>query len=259
MPPSSSGEYFIPRSEIPYGNPLETPALPSSSEPFTSEDVETMPTSKILIPRSLTPDPQTPSTSDSNADTQATESDIPTTESELPTISSTPSNKVEVQTPEFHFPQSSCGDSSHDGNKTWYPVFIDNGHLEKIRAQYCQDAIKTMRTNTNTPSIQVASFAQRDKALRFAQAVGGAVGQPTKSETQILQSENNTLSSASQKTQLQSTQTSEQASLDNSGSQPQSAQVANTSNKDGSFMPVALILAVGCLLFGYRRLRNNKT
>lgn len=71
---------------------------------------------------------------------------------------------------------ATCGDPGGSGD-TWYPVFINQGNLEQVRNQYCQDAIAKTRNN-GTPAVQVASFNSREKAESFAQKVGGEVGEP---------------------------------------------------------------------------------
>ncbi|PZV06776.1 MAG: hypothetical protein DCF22_23160 [Leptolyngbya sp.] len=79
----------------------------------------------------------------------------------------------------FKFPQDACGDESTGSNNTWYPVFINGADLGNIRQKYCRDAIQVTR-QTGEKAIQVASFITYDKAQRFAQAVGGDVGEPIK-------------------------------------------------------------------------------
>jgi hypothetical protein len=80
---------------------------------------------------------------------------------------------------QFNFPQASCGDKSSEGNAVWYPVFVDRGNLETIRRNFCADAVSTVREDSKIPSVQLASFINRNIALEFAKAVGGDVGQPT--------------------------------------------------------------------------------
>lgn len=77
---------------------------------------------------------------------------------------------------EFRFPQDSCGDKTAESTDLWYPVFIDEGDLDYIRSQYCGDATSANREKTGTPTVQLASFTDYERALRFAQAVGGEVG-----------------------------------------------------------------------------------
>jgi len=78
---------------------------------------------------------------------------------------------------EFNFPKASCGDKPLEGEKTWYPVFVDGGDLNTIRNQFCADAVSTVREDSQVKSVQLASFTTYDKALEFAKAVGGEVGQ----------------------------------------------------------------------------------
>ncbi len=75
------------------------------------------------------------------------------------------------------FPQSSCGDPSDVGD-TWYPVFIDGADIEKVKEQYCADAIEYTREKTGQATVQIASFTDRQQAQVFAKAVNGEVGEP---------------------------------------------------------------------------------
>ena len=100
----------------------------------------------------------------------------------LPTqspIHKEPKQSTDSQPSKFQFPQNSCGDKSTDSNNTWYPVFINGGSLDEIQQKYCKDAINATR-QTGEKAIQVASFISDTKALRFAKAVGGEVGEPRK-------------------------------------------------------------------------------
>jgi hypothetical protein len=82
----------------------------------------------------------------------------------------------------FRFPQSSCGDKSTGGDDSWYPVFVNGGDLEDIRGKFCSDAVAVTRKNTGVKAVLLASFTSRVKAVEFAQAVSGEVGEPTVSE-----------------------------------------------------------------------------
>jgi hypothetical protein len=85
-----------------------------------------------------------------------------------------------VNTPaRFEFPKPTCGDKPTGNNDTWYPVFIDGGNLDNVSSQFCEDAVNTIREDTKAKTVQVASFNNRDRALNFAQLVGGEVGKPT--------------------------------------------------------------------------------
>jgi hypothetical protein len=84
------------------------------------------------------------------------------------------------------FPQDSCGDKSTDPNNTWYPVFINGGNLDEVQQKYCKDAINATR-KTGEKAIQVASFISDTKALKFAKAVGGEVGEPRKPSSLTVQ------------------------------------------------------------------------
>lgn len=79
------------------------------------------------------------------------------------------------ETSEFTFPQTSCGEQAPQASGTWYVVYIDGANPDEVRREYCQDAIGTLRDDTSIPTVQVASFTNYEKALRFAAAVGGEV------------------------------------------------------------------------------------
>lgn len=74
--------------------------------------------------------------------------------------------------------EATCGDPNDQG-QDWYPVFINNADLRQVRRKYCQDAIAKTRDD-GTPAVQVASFTDRNRAVTFAQKVGGDVGLPYK-------------------------------------------------------------------------------
>ncbi|GAB4381326.1 MAG: hypothetical protein Kow00121_39580 [Elainellaceae cyanobacterium] len=76
---------------------------------------------------------------------------------------------------EFDFPQTSCGEESSQPSGTWYVVYIDKANPDEVRRQYCRDAIGTTRRGSGVPTVQVASFTDYSKAMRFASAVGGEV------------------------------------------------------------------------------------
>jgi len=78
----------------------------------------------------------------------------------------------------YNFPRATCGDP-YQGDGTYFPVFIDGGDTSKIRANLCRDAFATVREDTGIKSTQVASFASYQRALNFANQIGGTVGQPT--------------------------------------------------------------------------------
>ena len=80
---------------------------------------------------------------------------------------------------QFNFPQATCGDKPTGDSDTWYPVFVDGGDLETLRRNFCADASFTVRKDSLVESVQLASFTNRDRAIEFATAVGGDVGQPT--------------------------------------------------------------------------------
>lgn len=78
---------------------------------------------------------------------------------------------------EFAFPQASCGDQAAKPTEVWYPVLIKGANLDDIRRKYCQDAVSTAQNGV--PAVQVASFTNYEKALRFSKAVGGEVAPAT--------------------------------------------------------------------------------
>lgn len=84
---------------------------------------------------------------------------------------------------EFDFPQASCGEQASQPNSTWYVVYIDKANPDEVRRQYCRDAIGTTRRGSGVPTVQVASFADYSKAMRFASAVGGEVEATTAPNT----------------------------------------------------------------------------
>ena len=69
--------------------------------------------------------------------------------------------------------QASCGDQGE--SEVWWPVFVNNGNLEKIQQDFCRDAIVKKRAD-GTPSVQLASFKTKKKAQAFAERVNGKVG-----------------------------------------------------------------------------------
>jgi hypothetical protein len=94
----------------------------------------------------------------------------------LPSLNSTIISKVSSNSFSFNFPKQSCGDVKTGNETAWYPVFIDNGEIKTIRSYYCNDAISTIRKDTGNSTVQLASFSDRDKAVAFANRVGGVSG-----------------------------------------------------------------------------------
>ncbi|WP_143167716.1 hypothetical protein [Chroogloeocystis siderophila] len=90
--------------------------------------------------------------------------------------SSRASNSVTVAR-NTSFPRKSCGDP-FQSQGTYWPVFIDGGNLSKIRKNLCNDAFSIVRER-GIRSVQVASFTSYERALSFAQQVGGTVGKAT--------------------------------------------------------------------------------
>jgi hypothetical protein len=103
----------------------------------------------------------------------ASQKSTPETAKQISFTSSPVSSKT------FNFPKAGCGDKPSGEKDTWYPVFVDGGDLETIRHNFCADATSTVRKDSQVQSVQLASFTSRDRAIEFAKAVGGDVGQPT--------------------------------------------------------------------------------
>ncbi len=91
-----------------------------------------------------------------------------------------PSPKTNIRTISYNssFPRATCGDPFQSSG-TYWPVFIDGGDVSRIRANLCNDAFRTIRLDTGSRAVQLASFMSYDRALSFAKQVGGTVGQPT--------------------------------------------------------------------------------
>ena len=72
---------------------------------------------------------------------------------------------------------ASCGNVSEDADFL-YPVFLDNVDLDKARLQFCGDAISSVRQGTGKKTVILASFGTLKEAQKFADQVGGEVGEP---------------------------------------------------------------------------------
>ena len=102
-----------------------------------------------------------------------------------PAVSNTPTNPFENSS----FPQSACGDSIPTDSElptSLYPVFVEysDNNLQRIKAQFCQDALPKIKKGTNKQAVQTASFTSRDRAVLFAEFLskrfsGVEVGEPT--------------------------------------------------------------------------------
>ena len=89
----------------------------------------------------------------------------------------------------WKFPKSACGDRNSPGKQNFYPVYvnrIDSRTLNYINRRYCRDAYIITRKESGKRSIQVASFANKDKAFEFARILirdpqinSGEVGTPS--------------------------------------------------------------------------------
>ncbi len=92
-----------------------------------------------------------------------------------------PSSSISPDTPAATTAEETCGDPGEKG-QDWYPVFMNNADLGDVQRKYCKDAIAKTRDD-GTPTVQVASFTERSRAVAFAQKVGGDVGLPYKTGT----------------------------------------------------------------------------
>jgi hypothetical protein len=89
----------------------------------------------------------------------------------------------------WKFPKSACGDRNPPGEQNFYPVYVnkvDSKTLNYIKRNYCKDAYLLVRKDSSKKSVQVASFAIKDKAFEFAQIMindpnidSGEVGNPS--------------------------------------------------------------------------------
>jgi len=88
------------------------------------------------------------------------------------------------------FPREVCGDSLPQDSKfypvNFYPVFIDysESNLQKLKSQFCRDALKVYRKKLGKDSIQVGSFTTLDRANGFMELMkqnlgSGEIGEPT--------------------------------------------------------------------------------
>jgi len=71
--------------------------------------------------------------------------------------SSTPKPTIAKATRNRSFPRASCGDPFQSSGIYW-PVFIDGGNISRIRANFCNDAFATVRSDTGVKSVQLASY-----------------------------------------------------------------------------------------------------
>lgn len=87
------------------------------------------------------------------------------------------------------FPRTNCGDSlptKSVNSIQFYPVFIEysESNLKRVKSNFCADAYRTTRSDTNQEAIQIASFTNRGQAELFSnfmrrQLGSGEVGNPT--------------------------------------------------------------------------------
>jgi hypothetical protein len=160
------------------GSSSYSPPEPETASPNNSEAM--IPESESTSLRAESSDRSGPDDSTSRK-ALTPETDQPTSPDKL--LESPPVNVVPPSNNNFHFPLSSCGDGSSPQN-IWYPVFINDGNLERVQAKFCHDAVSTIRQDSKVQAVQLASFSDRDRAAQFAQQVGGEVGKPTTPEDQ---------------------------------------------------------------------------
>lgn len=73
----------------------------------------------------------------------------------------------------------SCGDVWTKVNDTlMWPVYVNSRTLEDVQSSDCQDAFEVKRQDTGVIAVQVASFFNEERARKFAQQVGGDIGEP---------------------------------------------------------------------------------
>jgi serine/threonine protein kinase len=87
------------------------------------------------------------------------------------------------------FPRTNCGDSlpTNSANSIqFYPVYIEysESNLKTVKSNFCADAYRTTRSDTNKEAIQVASFTDQGQAELFSNFMrrklgSGEVGNPT--------------------------------------------------------------------------------
>ena len=158
-----------------FGETLYQKTCPSLPSP---EDFQKDTVSEEAV-QSTNPPDVTPTSTASQLPPPLAASQLPSTPAETPfapTVS--PSSSPSTSSYKFEFPQASCGDPSAKPGSA-FPVFIDNQPIEEIRKKYCADAYSVSnRQKTGKPSVQVASFSDRQKAEAFAKEVSGGVGEP---------------------------------------------------------------------------------
>lgn len=118
----------------------------------------------------LNPNPQPPKTENIYPNTFHVD-----TSSENPVTSSTyvqlplPGGQTSSLLTNNNFPMNSCGELN-TGQKTWYPVYVNysEANLAKVQSLYCKDAMRKYREDIGLHSIQMASFADRQSAIDFA-------------------------------------------------------------------------------------------
>ncbi len=87
------------------------------------------------------------------------------------------------------FPRINCGDflpTNSTASVQFYPVFIEysESNLQTVKSNFCADAYRKIRSDTNQEAIQVASFTDRTQAELFSnfmkkQLGSGDVGKPS--------------------------------------------------------------------------------
>lgn len=117
-------------------------------------------------------------------------------------ISPSPSNSTQAPntyTPSANpfeseiFPKPVCGDpkptNPQDYPVSFYPVFIDNSdtNLNRIHAEFCEDARSVFREKMNKTSIQVASFTSTQRAEEFRAFLAGRLGNAEIGEPRVIE------------------------------------------------------------------------
>jgi hypothetical protein len=80
------------------------------------------------------------------------------------------------------FPKAACGDQLPSDPKAYpldvYPVFADYSekNFQVITTQFCQDAIRRIRKDTNKEAIQIGTFISKDRAEAFKSFLQKKIG-----------------------------------------------------------------------------------
>lgn len=99
-----------------------------------------------------------------------------------PSQPSTNGTPPQISFDQEKFPKPVCGDPLPSDAKSYpldiYPVFADysDKNLQIITTQFCQDAIRSIRQDTNKETIQVGSFIGKDRAEAFKNFLQKKIG-----------------------------------------------------------------------------------